>query len=51
MREYEIKRCIDNYYAIQDLRKDTFNRIVCWVRDNKERIKEALGSRPSANLN
>ncbi len=44
MRSYEIRRLIENYYDIQKIRVETFNRIVCWVRENKERLKDALKS-------
>jgi len=42
MKEFEIRRLIENYYDIQKIRVETFNRIVCWAKENKERIKEIL---------
>ncbi|MEM5855669.1 MAG: hypothetical protein QW472_05145 [Candidatus Aenigmatarchaeota archaeon] len=44
MRSYEIRQLIENYYDIQKIRVETFNRLVCWVRENKEKIKEYLKS-------
>ncbi|MEM5854205.1 MAG: hypothetical protein QW228_07610 [Candidatus Aenigmatarchaeota archaeon] len=44
MKSYEIRQLIENYYDIQKIRVETFNRLVCWVRENKEKIKEYLKS-------
>lgn len=42
MKAYEIRKLIENYYDIQKIRIETFNRIVSWVKENKEEIKECL---------
>jgi len=42
MKEFEIRRLIENYYDIQKIRVETFNRIVNWVKENKDRIEETL---------
>jgi len=38
----EIRQLIESYYDIQKIRVETFNRIVCWVKENRERLLEAL---------
>ena len=42
MKEFEIRQLIENYYDIQKIRVETFNRIVCWVRENSEKIIKSL---------
>jgi len=42
MKEFEIRRLIENYYDIQKIRVETFNRIVAWVKENRERIEKVL---------
>ncbi|RLE45216.1 hypothetical protein DRJ16_00120 [Candidatus Woesearchaeota archaeon] len=42
MKYYEIRQLIENFYDIQKIRVETFNRLVCWVKENKEKIKEIL---------
>ncbi|MEM2446286.1 MAG: hypothetical protein QW734_06480 [Candidatus Bathyarchaeia archaeon] len=44
MKLYEIRQLIENYYDIQKIRVETFNRLVSWVKENRERIKEYLKS-------
>jgi len=42
MKEFEIRRSIENYYDIQKIRVETFNRIVCWVKENRDRLIKVL---------
>ena len=42
MKEFEIRRLIENYYDIQKIRVETFNRIVCWVKENRDRLIKVL---------
>ncbi|MEM5810106.1 MAG: hypothetical protein QW156_04440 [Candidatus Aenigmatarchaeota archaeon] len=44
MKSYEIRQLIENYYDIQKIRVETFNRLVSWVKENREKIKEYLKS-------
>lgn len=40
----EIRQLVENFYDIQKIRVETFNRIVCWVKENRERIINELKS-------
>jgi len=42
MKEAEIRQLIENYYDIQKIRVETFNRIVSWVKENRDRIISCL---------
>ena len=42
MKDAEIRQLIENYYDIQKIRVETFNRIVCWVKENKDRVMSCL---------
>uniref|UniRef100_A0A7J3TIZ5 Uncharacterized protein n=1 Tax=Geoglobus ahangari TaxID=113653 RepID=A0A7J3TIZ5_9EURY len=37
-----IRYLVENYYDIQKLRVETFNRIVCFVRENRDKIIEMI---------
>ena len=41
-QSYEIRQLIENYYDIQKIRVETFNRIVCWVKENKDELMKIL---------
>ncbi len=43
MNNYEIRQLIENYYDIQKIRVETFNRIVCWIKENNKNILKMLG--------
>ena len=45
MKEAEIRQLIENYYDIQKIRVETFNRIVSWVKENRDRIISCLSHR------
>lgn len=38
----EIRHLVENYYDIQKMRIECFNRIVCYVKENKDKIKLEL---------
>jgi hypothetical protein len=42
MERYEVRQLVENYYDIQKIRVETFNRIVMFVKENESKFKEIL---------
>jgi hypothetical protein len=42
----EVRQLVENYYDIQKIRVETFNRIVMFIKENEEKIIEALSHFP-----
>jgi len=45
----EIRQLVENYYDIQKIRVETFNRIVMFIKENDKKIIEALSQSLSEN--
>jgi hypothetical protein len=45
MEIYEVRQLVENYYDIQKIRIETFNRIVAFIRMNEKKIIEALSQK------